>query len=279
MLDPRWRPAGTLTAYNGHMVRLNYHAACCLRATPRACGRAAAFRCRARSWSKAASAAVPGSAPTSTVHYCRRVGDRGRHPAARRLGPLHVAAGGGRGCGSTPKCNSTSCTRRGASNTSSRSANRRRDRLRASAASKPDWMPANETRRSTRKSCRKLQVRLCHLQALGQGEGPARRRHLRGARRRRQGRHDPRDHRAGQPARVPRRRAAGAVGPREEPGLHAALPAALPGGGRGRHLRSQLVQPRRRRARHGLLHARRSISGSWSCVRRSRRSWSTAASC
>ena len=30
---------------------------------------------------------------------------------------------------------------------------------------------------------------------------------------------------------------------------------ALPGRGRGRHLRPQLVQPRRRRAGHGLLHA------------------------
>ena len=41
---------------------------------------------------------------------------------------------------------------------------------------------------------------------------------------------------------------------REEPGLHAALLAALSGRRRGRHLRSELVQPRRRRVRHGLLH-------------------------
>ena len=35
----------------------------------------------------------------------------------------------------------------------------------------------------------------------------------------------------------------------------AALRGALPGGGRDRDLRPQLVQPRRRRIRHGLLHA------------------------
>ncbi len=35
-----------------------------------------------------------------------------------------------------------------------------------------------------------------------------------------------------------------------------AVPAALPGRRRGRDLRPQLVQPRRRRAGHGLLHAR-----------------------
>ena len=36
--------------------------------------------------------------------------------------------------------------------------------------------------------------------------------------------------------------------------LHAALHATLPRGRRGRDLRPQLVQPRRRRARHGVLH-------------------------
>ena len=36
--------------------------------------------------------------------------------------------------------------------------------------------------------------------------------------------------------------------------VHPAVHAALPGGGRDRDLRSQLVQPRRRRVRHGLLH-------------------------
>ena len=36
--------------------------------------------------------------------------------------------------------------------------------------------------------------------------------------------------------------------------VHSALPAASAGGGRGRDLRPQLVQPRRRRTRDGLLH-------------------------
>ena len=51
---------------------------------------------------------------------------------------------------------------------------------------------------------------------------------------------------------------------REEPDVCPALHAALPRGRRGRDLRPQLVQPRRRRARHGLLHAtsRRSASSS-----------------
>ena len=41
---------------------------------------------------------------------------------------------------------------------------------------------------------------------------------------------------------------------REDPDVRPALHPALPGRRRGRHLRPQLVQPRRRRARHGLLH-------------------------
>ena len=65
-----------------------------------------------------------------------------------------------------------------------------------------------------------------------------------------------RDHRAGQPARVPGRRAAGADRAREVADVHPALHPALPGRRRGRDLRPQLVQPRRRRARHGLLHRR-----------------------
>ena len=85
---------------------------------------------------------------------------------------------------------------------------------------------------------------------------------VRGPRHRRQGRHDQGDHRARQPARVPRRRAARADRAREVADVHPALHAALPRRGRGRDLRSQLVQPRRRRARHGLLHARSRPSGS-----------------
>ena len=64
--------------------------------------------------------------------------------------------------------------------------------------------------------------------AMGQGEGPSRRHRVRGTRRGRQGRDDPRHHRASQPARLPGGRPAGAIRPRKEPGLHAALPAALP---------------------------------------------------
>ena len=44
----------------------------------------------------------------------------------------------------------------------------------------------------------------------------------------------------------------GAERPGAQSDVHAALHAALPGGGRGRHLRPQLVQPRRGRAGHGL---------------------------
>ena len=101
---------------------------------------------------------------------------------------------------------------------------------------------------------RKLQVELCSPPALGQGEGPARHHRVRGPRRRRQRRHHQGHHRARQPARLPRRRAAGSVGPREVADVHAAVHAALPCRRRDRHLRPQLVQPRRRRARHGLLH-------------------------
>jgi Uncharacterized conserved protein len=61
------------------------------------------------------------------------------------------------------------------------------------------------------------------------------------------------DHRAGEPSRVPGRRAAGTDGPREVPDVHPALPAAFSGWRRGRDLRPQLVQPRRGRAGDGLL--------------------------
>ena len=60
----------------------------------------------------------------------------------------------------------------------------------------------------------------------------------------------------GQPARVPARGAAGPFRPREEPDVPAALHASLSRGRRDRHLRPELVQPRRRRARDGLLHRR-----------------------
>ena len=107
--------------------------------------------------------------------------------------------------------------------------------------------------RSTRKSCEKLQVRLCHLQRWvkekglrvvivfegrdGAGKG--------GTIRAITERLSPRVFRV---VALP-----GAIRPRKDPGLHAALPAALPRRRRSGHLRSELVQPRRRRARDGLL--------------------------
>ena len=75
-----------------------------------------------------------------------------------------------------------------------------------------------------------------------------------------------------------RRRAAGPVGPRKEPDVHAAVHAAFPGRRRDRDLRPQLVQPRRGRARDGLLHRRSSTSASSNSARRSRSTSSTAAS-
>ena len=81
-------------------------------------------------------------------------------------------------------------------------------------------------RKTYEKELRKLQVELCHLQDWVKDKRRARHRRVRGPRRRRQGRHHQGDHRAGQPARVPGRGAAGAVGPREDADVHAALHAS-----------------------------------------------------
>ena len=54
--------------------------------------------------------------------------------------------------------------------------------------------------------------------------------------------------------------------------------AHFPVGRRGRHLRPQLVQPRRRRAGHGLLHPGAEPRSSSSRCPRSRRRWSTTGS-
>ena len=59
-----------------------------------------------------------------------------------------------------------------------------------------------------------------------------------------------------QSPRIPRRRASRAFGPRKDADVHAALHAAFPLRRRSRHLRPQLVQPRRRGIRDGLLHRR-----------------------
>ena len=101
---------------------------------------------------------------------------------------------------------------------------------------------------------------------VGEAQGTAGDRRLRGPRRGRQGRHHQGDHRTRQPARVPARRAAGPVGPREDADVHAALHAALPGCRRSRDLRPQLVQPRRRGARDGLLLGGAVSAISWRTV-------------
>ena len=62
------------------------------------------------------------------------------------------------------------------------------------------------------------------------------------------------------------------------PDVHPALPAAPAGGRRGRDLRSQLVQPRRRRAGDGLLHRGAGEAVSCRSCRWSRRRSSTRAS-
>ena len=113
---------------------------------------------------------------------------------------------------------------------------------------------------------------------MGKGQGAASHRRVRRTRRRGQGRDHPRHHRARQPARVSRCRAARPLGSGKEPDVHAAVHAAFPGRRRDRDLRPQLVQPRRRRARDGLLHARSNIGGSSNVAPRSRSTSSTAAS-
>ena len=93
------------------------------------------------------------------------------------------------------------------------------------------------------------------------GVGPHHRRatrgHLRGPRRRRQGRHDPADLPVPEPARRAHRRPAGAHRARAVAVVLPALRPA-PAGRRGdRPVRPLLVQPCRRRAGHGLLQRRR----------------------
>ena len=99
----------------------------------------------------------------------------------------------------------------------------------------------------------KLQDWVQHTEA--QGRDP-----VRGPRRGRQGRRHQAHHAAAEPARVPRGRAAGAQRPRAHAVVLPALRRAPAGGRRDRAVRPQLVQPRRRRARDGLLH-RRGVRG------------------
>ena len=90
---------------------------------------------------------------------------------------------------------------------------------------------------------------------LGQeGFGRPHRHHLRGPRRRRQGRSHQAPDRAGQPAGLPGDGAAGADRAREVADVYPALPRPHARRRRGADLRPQLVQPPRRRAGDGLLH-------------------------
>ena len=80
---------------------------------------------------------------------------------------------------------------------------------------------------------------------------------LRGPRFGRQGRRHQARHPAAQSARLPRRGAARADRARAQPVVLPALRPASADGRRNGAVRPLLVQPRRRRARHGLLHAGR----------------------
>ena len=82
----------------------------------------------------------------------------------------------------------------------------------------------------------------------------------------------------GEPEGIPGRRPARSDRAREIPDVRPAVRAALPGRGRGRDLRPQLVQPGRGRAGDGLLHegTEREVPRAWRP--RSRRRWSTPAS-
>ena len=109
------------------------------------------------------------------------------------------------------------------------------------------------TRKELRQGAREAARRAGQAAGVGEGQGAQGLHRLRGPRRRRQGRHHQGHHRAREPARLSRDRAAGADRAREEPDVPAALPAAHAGGRRSRDLGPQLVQPRGRRARDGLL--------------------------
>ena len=116
--------------------------------------------------------------------------------------------------------------------------------------------PPKMKRKEYEREMRRLHGELVAMQEWVKSIGRQGLHRLRGARHGRQGRHDQADHRAGEPAGVPGRRPAGADRTRAVADVHPALHPALPGRRRGRHLRPQLVQPRRRRAGDGLLHAR-----------------------
>nr|GEU28569.1 hypothetical protein [Tanacetum cinerariifolium] len=94
------------------------------------------------------------------------------------------------------------------------------------------------------------------IAGLGRPYRPQGRHHLRGPRRCRQGRRHQAHRAAPEPARVPRGRPARSQQPRAHAMVFPALRVAPAGCRRDRAVRPQLVQPRRRRARHGLLQRR-----------------------
>ena len=96
---------------------------------------------------------------------------------------------------------------------------------------------------------------------------------VRRPRRRRQGRRHQAHHAEAQSARLPRGRPARAQRSRAHAMVFPALRLASAGGRRNRAVRSQLVQPRRRRTRDGFLHATRSTKSSIARCRSSNACW------
>ena len=114
---------------------------------------------------------------------------------------------------------------------------------------------------------------------LGRAQQAEDRRDLRGPQLRRQGRRHQAHHAAAQSAHLPGRRAAGAERARADPMVLPALCRASAGGRRNRAVRPELVQPRRRRARHGILHRGRRRRSSSARCRSSSACWCAPASC
>ena len=107
-------------------------------------------------------------------------------------------------------------------------------------------------RKAYEKELRKLQVELCHLQEWVKASGARVIIVFEGRDAAGKGGTIKALTERVSPARVSRHRAAGALGSREDPAVPAALHRAISGRRRDHHLRSQLVQSRRRRIRHGL---------------------------
>ena len=109
-------------------------------------------------------------------------------------------------------------------------------------------------RKAYEKELRKLQVELCHLQDWVKDKGARIIILFEGRDAAGKGGTIKAITERREPARVSGGGASGALGSRKNADVHAALHRAIPGRGRGRHLRPQLVQSRRRRIRDGILH-------------------------